>query len=162
MSSEVPQDFEDMLDALENNTVRYLIIGGLAFTFHVKPRYTKDIDIWIDPERQNVNRANLALEEFGSPFYLDPKRPEEILQLGVAPNRIDLIRKIKGIRFSTAWKRRIRAPFGRVETNWIDIDSLVRIKSRLDAPRHQEDVRLLREVKRLYGSKSKARPGRKR
>ena len=146
--SDMPQDFEDMLEAFEKHKVRYLIIGGLAFTFHVKPRYTKDMDLWIDPERENVDRANLALEEFGSRFLLDADRPGEILQLGVAPNRIDLLRDIKGARFETAWTKRIRAPFGRVKANWIDIDSLIRIKSRLEGPRHQEDLRLLREVKK--------------
>ena len=146
--SDMPQDFEDMLEAFEKHKVRYLIIGGLAFTYHVKPRYTKDMDLWIDPERENVDRANLALEEFGSRFLLDADRPGEILQLGVAPNRIDLLRDIKGARFETAWTKRIRAPFGRVKANWIDIDSLIRIKSRLEGPRHQEDLRLLREVKK--------------
>jgi len=146
--SDMPQDFEDMLEAFEKHKVRYLIIGGLAFTYHVKPRYTKDMDLWIDPERENVERANLALEEFGSRFLLDADRPGEILQLGVAPNRIDLLRDIKGARFETAWTKRIRAPFGRVKANWIDIDSLIRIKSRLEGPRHQEDLRLLREVKK--------------
>jgi len=146
--SDMPQDFEDMLEAFEKHKVRYLIIGGLAFTYHVKPRYTKDMDLWIDPERENVERAKLALEEFGSRFLLDADRPGEILQLGVAPNKIDLLRDIKGARFETAWMKRIRAPFGRVKANWIDIDSLIRIKSRLEGPRHQEDLRLLREVKK--------------
>lgn len=146
--SDMPQDFEDMLEAFEKHKVRYLIIGGLAFTYHVKPRYTKDMDLWIDPEGENVERANLALEEFGSRFLLDADRPGEILQLGVAPNKIDLLRDIKGARFETAWMKRIRAPFGRVKANWIDIDSLIRIKSRLEGPRHQEDLRLLREVKK--------------
>ncbi len=161
MTSEMPQDFEDMLEALERHKVRYLIIGGLAFTYHVKPRYTKDMDLWIDAAKSNVRRANLALKEFGSPFLLNPDKPEEILQLGVAPNRIDLLRNIKGARFATAWKKRVRSPFGRIEANWIDIDSLIRIKRLLDGPRHQEDVRLLKEVKKRRRSATKARKSRK-
>ncbi|MBW1928661.1 MAG: hypothetical protein JRJ13_05850 [Deltaproteobacteria bacterium] len=148
MTSNVPQDFEDILELLEKHKAKYLIIGGLAFTYHVKPRYTKDMDLWIDPSRENITRTNQALQEFGSPFLLGMDRPEEILQLGVAPNRIDILKKVKGARFETAWKRRIRAPFGKVQANWVDIDTLIRIKSRLEGPRHQEDLRLLREVKR--------------
>jgi hypothetical protein len=143
------QDFEDMLQLLEKHGVRYLIIGGLAFIYHAKPRYTKDMDIWIDPAAENVNQANKALAEFGSPFLLDLKNNREILQLGVAPDRIDLLRRVVGVQFETAWKNRIRARYGRAEANWIGLDDLIRIKRRIDHPRHREDVRVLCEVKKM-------------
>jgi len=117
---ETIQDFEDLLSILGKHRVRYLIIGGLAFIYHAKPRYTKDMDLWIDPSRENVKRANAALAEFGSPHLLNPDADEEILQLGVAPDRIDLLRAIKGARFATAWKNRIRAKYGKANANWID------------------------------------------
>jgi hypothetical protein len=145
---ETIQDFEDLLHLLQKHHVRYLIIGGLAFIYHAKPRYTKDMDIWIDPSEHNVKLANVALAEFGSPHLLNPDADEEILQLGVAPDRIDLLRAIKGARFATAWKNRIRAKYGKANASWIDLDSLIRIKSLIDHPRHIEDVRVLREVRR--------------
>ena len=141
------QDFEDLLSLFHKHRVRYLIIGGLAFIYHAKPRYTKDMDIWVDPAKQNVERANLALAEFGSPYHLNPEAAEEILQLGVAPDRIDLLRDVKGARFATAWKNRIRGTYGNSNAYWIDLNSLIRIKSRIDHPRHQEDVRVLRQVR---------------
>jgi len=145
---EVFQDFEDLLHVLEKHRVRYLIIGGLAFIYHAKPRYTKDMDIWIDPREKNVQMANMALAEFGSPYLLNQEADEEILQLGVAPDRIDLLRAIQGVTFATAWKNRIRGKYGKANANWIDLNSLIRIKSRIEHPRHQEDVRVLREVRR--------------
>ena len=150
---ETIQDFEDLLHVLEKHGVRYLIIGGLAFIYHAKPRYTKDMDLWIDPMRDNVKRANTALAEFGSPYLLNPDNDEEILQLGVDPDRIDLLRSIKGAAFTTAWKNRIRGKYGKANANWIDLNSLIRIKSRIDHPRHQEDVRVLREVRRRWKRK---------
>ena len=51
--------------------------------------------------------ANKAIQEFGSPALLDATKPDEILQIGVAPNRIDIIQSIESIAFNTAWKRRI-------------------------------------------------------
>lgn len=150
---ETIQDFEDLLQMLGRRRVRYLIIGGLAFIYHARPRYTKDMDLWIDPTKENVKRANIALAEFGSPYLLNPDSDEEILQLGVAPDRIDLLRAITGVRFATAWKNRIRGKYGRVNANWIDLNSLLRIKSRIDHPRHQEDVRVLREVRRRWKRK---------
>ena len=145
---ETIQDFEDLLHLMHKHRVRYLIIGGLAFIYHAKPRYTKDMDIWIDPNEDNVQRANMALAEFGSPYLLNRGAVGEILQLGDPPDRIDLMRAIKGVRFETAWKKRIRGKYGKAHANWIDLDSLVRIKSRIDRPRHREDVRILHEVRR--------------
>jgi hypothetical protein len=153
---ETIHDFEDMLFLLEKNRVRYLIIGGLAFIYHAKPRYTKDMDLWIDPDLENVKRANKALSEFGSPFLIDTKK-KEILQIGIAPDRIDLLRYIAGVRFETAWKKRIRGKYGRVTANWIDLDNLIRIKGKIDHPRHKEDARVLREVRKREVSSSKKR-----
>lgn len=147
------RDFEDFLALLEEYQVRYLIIGGLAFIYHAKPRYTKDMDVWVDPKTDNVKKANLALADFGSPFLLRPEDREEILQLGIAPNRIDLLRQVKGATFATAWKNRIRGTYGGITANWIDLGSLIRIKSKIDHPRHQEDARVLREVKKWRNKK---------
>lgn len=144
------RDFEDILDLLGRHGVRYLVIGGLAFIFHAKPRYTKDIDLWIDPDRENVARANRALGEFGSPHLLDPENPGEILQLGVEPNRVDLLREpggSSGILFADAWGRRIESRYGAAPAHWIDLDSLIAIKSGIDHPRHQDDARVLRQVR---------------
>lgn len=140
------QDFEDLLATLERHQVRYLIIGGLAFIYHAKPRYTKDMDLWVGPAAENVARANRALAEFGSPTLLDPHRPDEILQLGVAPNRIDLLRET-GLDFEQVWPERIEGRYGRAAASWIDIDSLIDIKSQIDHPRHREDVRVLELVR---------------
>ena len=76
------QDFEDFLELLDRHHVRYLIIGGLAFIFHAKPRFTKDIDVWLDPEPDNLARANAALADFGCPYLLNVSDEDEILQLG--------------------------------------------------------------------------------
>jgi hypothetical protein len=154
---ETIHDFEDMLFLLEKHRVQYLIIGGLAFIYHAKPRYTKDMDLWIDPNLENVKRANKALAEFGSPFLLTTEKKEEILQIGIAPDRIDLLRHVAGARFETAWKKRLRGKYGKVAANWIDLDSLIRIKGKIDHPRHREDARVLSEVRKRRSRSSRKR-----
>ena len=144
-------DFEDLLELLDKHRVRYLIIGGLAFIYHAKPRYTKDMDLWLDSDPDNVKRANIALSEFGSPQLIDPDNDDEILQLGAGPNRIDLLRETVDLEFAEAWDRRIEGTYGRAQANWIDLDSLIAIKSRIDHPRHREDVRILRLVRDRRG-----------
>ena len=140
-----------MLSLLNKHGAKYLVVGGLAFIFHAKPRYTKDIDIWVDPCSGNVERVNAALSEFGSPYVLNPEKPQEILQLGVEPDRIDLLRDLEALSFDEAWSRRVEGLYGDVDTHWIHLDDLIRLKEAIDHPRHQEDVRVLRAVKQLRG-----------
>jgi hypothetical protein len=145
---ETIRDFEDMLELLARHQVRYLIVGGLAFIYHAKPRYTKDMDLWIEFTPENVARANAALAEFGSSALLSLDHDEEVLQLGIAPDRIDLFLRMGGMRFEDAWAGRIEDSYGGVAASWIGLDSLLAIKSAIDTPRHQEDARVLREVKK--------------
>jgi hypothetical protein len=97
------QDFEDILELFARHRVRYLIVGGLAFIYHAKPRYTKDIDLWIDADRENVSRANRALEEFGSPMLMTidahryPARDDSSqLRRGVATSNREPLRSCAG------------------------------------------------------------------
>ena len=151
---ETVQDFEDMLTLLHRHEAKYLIIGGLAFIYHAKPRYTKDLDLWVGPSDHNLQCANQALAEFGSPTLLTPGDLLQIVQIGVAPDRIDLIVDAGGADFDQAWAKRIRGRYGQGLANWVDLDTLIEIKRNIDSPRHQEDVRVLLDVKRLRDQQS--------
>ena len=147
------QDFEDILSIMHKHEVKYLIIGGLAFIYHAKPRYTKDIDIWAESTAANIERANAALQEFGSPYILEFGKENEVVQIGVPPNRIDLLQNIEGVVFADAWAKREQGPYGKVAANWIDIDSLISAKGSIDVPRHQQDVKELLKVKEMKREK---------
>ena len=142
----VTDDFRDMLFLLEKHGVRYLVVGGYAFAFHAIPRYTKDLDLFLDSSPGNVTRANEALDEFGAPVSLDIEDPGEILQIGVEPNRIDLIRRIGPLDFDVAWSKRVRAPYGDVEANWVGLEALIESKQIADRPRDREDVAVLETI----------------
>ncbi len=145
---EVIRDFLDLLQLLEKHCVRYLIVGGFAFIYHARPRATKDMDLFIDPSPDNVQRANEALAEFGSPWLIDPDETEQIVQIGVAPDRVDLLLGLNGIPdFGAAWGRRVRDHYGPTEVNWLHLDDLIRSKEGIEHPRHRQDVRTLRKVK---------------
>ncbi len=148
---EAVPDFEDLLVLFEQHHVRYLIVGGLAFIYHAKPRYTKDMDLWVENTPENIDQANAALAEFGSPTLLSPDDPEQVVQIGLAPNRIDLLVNMGALGFESAWEQRICGRYGTSQANWIDLDSLLAIKSAIDSPRHQDDARVLRDVKKMRG-----------
>ncbi|MBN2802585.1 MAG: hypothetical protein JXR91_05800 [Deltaproteobacteria bacterium] len=146
-------DFEDILSLFETYKIRYLIIGGLAVIYHAKPRFTKDMDIWIEFTDDNIRKANLALSEFGSPENLSFSDDSEVLQLGFAPNRIDFFLRIENINFIDAWTSRIKGSYGKAPANWIDIDTLIKIKSGIQKPKHQEDARILIAAKEFNKKK---------
>jgi hypothetical protein len=157
---DVISDFEDMLIVFDKHEVRYLVIGGLAFIYHVKPRYTKDMDLWVEPTEENIRRANAALVEFGSPHLLDPADATQMLQIGVAPARVDIILTGAGADFGTAWNRRVRSMYGKAPVNWIDLDGLIAMKEKIDDPRHKSDVRYLLKVREMRRTGKRARAGR--
>ena len=101
-------DFVDMLIALDEADAAFVIVGGYAVAVHGHPRATKDIDILVEPTKSNAKKVHRALLAFGAPvdaFNLseeDLANYQEVLQLGVPPNRIDLLTKADGISFDEA------------------------------------------------------------
>lgn len=103
-------DFRDLFAAFNVARVRYLLVGGYALAFHGRPRFTKDLDVWLEPDAENAARAYAALGAFGAPLNelnaSDLARPGLIFQIGVAPNRIDVLTAIDGVTFGEAWPDR--------------------------------------------------------
>lgn len=106
-------DFKEFLQLLSAHNVRYLVVGGYAVAFHGYPRYTKDIDIWIENTPENASRLLQVLEEFGFGSLglkvEDFLEPDTIIQLGYAPNRIDLLTSIPASEFSKCYEQRVDA-----------------------------------------------------
>jgi predicted nucleotidyltransferase len=112
----INSDFRDMLRDLNEAGVRYLIVGGYAVMVHTEPRYTKDLDIWIEPVEPNAQKLFLALAKFGAPTKdIDPivfTEPEVFFQIGMEPVRIDIMTSVLGLDFVPAWEGRVMVDFG--------------------------------------------------
>jgi hypothetical protein len=122
------QDFKEFIQSLNDNQVRYLVIGGYAVAFHGYPRYTKDIDIWVEMSQENATNLIKALEQFGfgslnlqASDFLDP---DQVIQLGYPPSRIDLLTTPSGVTFETCFASRIEVPFEDLTVNFIDLENL--------------------------------------
>jgi hypothetical protein len=108
------------------------VVGGYAVAFHGRPRFTKAIDVFIEPSSENAERLLLALADFGfgslGLTINDFSSPGKIVQLGVAPNRIDLLTAIDGVAFSDAWPNRVPGRFGTALVDYIGMADLIRNK----------------------------------
>jgi hypothetical protein len=103
---EIQNDFKEFFECLNAHDVEYMIVGSYALAFHGSPRYTGDIDVYVKPDKINAERIVKALDDFGfSSLGLSPsdfQLPDKIIQLGVAPVRIDIMTSISGIDWETA------------------------------------------------------------
>jgi len=126
------QDFKEFIQLLNKNQVKYLVIGGYAVAIHGHPRYTKDIDIWLEMSEENSQKLIKALTEFGfGSLGLTPddfQTPDQIVQLGYPPSRIDLITTPDGIDFQTCYDSKIEVILRDIPVNFIDLDNLKKNK----------------------------------
>ena len=126
------QDFKEFIQLLNDNQVKYLVIGGYAVAVHGHPRYTKDIDIWIEISEENAQKLVTALTQFGFESLGltsdDFQTPNQIIQLGYPPNRIDLITNPDGIDFQTCYDSKIEVTLNDVPVKFINLDNLKKNK----------------------------------
>jgi hypothetical protein len=137
---ELNQDFREFIKSLNDNQVRYLVADGYAVAVYGYPRYTKDIDTWVDRNRDNVDRLMAALEHFGFESLglrlEDFLEPGQIIQLGHPPNRIDLLTSLTGVSFEACYEKRVILDNEDLRINFIDLANLKANKKA--AGRHQD------------------------
>lgn len=142
------RDFEELLELFNKYRVHYCVIGAYAVAFHVRPRYTKDMDLLVEPSLENGRKIVGALKEFGfGSLRLQPgdfAKPGRVVQLGYEPVRVDLLTSIVGCTFEQVWKHRVRGKYGKQQTFFIGRDELIRNKQLSGRHQDQADIETLR------------------
>ena len=144
----VAKDLKDLLLAFNDQSVKYLVVGGYAFGVHAEPRATKDLDLFIRSDKENGEAVLRALAQDGAPLSgLSPAdfMDGTIFQIGQPPARVDILQQIDGVSFDEAWENRIEGFLdGEIRTMVISKDDLIRNK--LASGREQDvlDVKKLR------------------
>ncbi len=141
------RDFAELFEALNRHEVRYVIVGGYAFAFYVKPRYTKDLDLFVEPGRDNADRLLKALEDFGFGtlgLTADAFDEGQIVQLGIEPHRIDFITRMTAVSFAEAWSSRVAGSYSGIPVNYLGREELKRNKAAVGRPQDLADLAALR------------------
>lgn len=139
----LPKDFKEFIELLNNNKVRYLIIGGYAVVYHGYVRSTNDIDIWIDASEANIERLLSALDKFGFSALNFKKTdfvPNQIVQLGYPPNRIDIITSPAGVSFDECYASKEQVELEMISVNFIDLKNLLKSKKAANRTRDLADL----------------------
>ena len=145
------RDFREFIELLNERQVKYLVIGGYAVTFHGYPRYTKDIDFWIWLNEENLSQLEKALSDFGlGSIGLTKehfKNPEDVIQLGYEPNRIDILVDLEGLDFKESFIKKSIKNIDGVDVNFISIDDLIKAKKVAGRLKDLADVETLEKIR---------------
>jgi hypothetical protein len=143
------KDFKDMLRSLLEADVEFLLIGAYALAAYGYPRATKDLDIWVRASETNAPRIRQALSRFGAPIdRLDPKdfsHEGTVLQIGVAPVRIDITTKVDGVAFEEAYAQRGTIDLEDLRIPIISRKDLIRNKKASGRPQDLVDAQMLEQ-----------------
>ena len=124
----ISPDFREFIACASARDVRFLIVGGYAVAYYGHPRYTKDLDVWVEPTAENARRLLDALEDFGfGALELqveDFLQPDQVIQLGYPPLRIDLRTSVSGLKFDQCYPNRQTLEIEGVEVPFIGLDDL--------------------------------------
>ena len=147
----LPEDWRAFIESLNSNGVEYVVVGAVALALHGIPRYTGDLDVFVRNSAENAKRLESALADFGmgslglrAADFVDSYR---VIQLGVAPARIDILTSLTGVSFDQAWANRVQAVVGATRVNFIGREELIRNKRTTGRSQDRADLDALSENK---------------
>ena len=141
------EDYRDILQALADEKVKFLLVGAYALAAHGYPRATMDIDIWVMPAPGNADAVLRALRRFGSPLHNVTKddfaKEDTVFQIGVAPRRIDILTAASGLQFEDAFANSIAVDIDGIEVRIPSVADLIRNKRASGRTKDLADVEAL-------------------
>ncbi len=141
MALVLPKDFKEFLNVLNSKKVKYLLIGGYAVAYHGYPRSTNDMDIWIAVDPDTANQMVEAIRDFGfdtpqlsNDLFL---KERNVIRMGVAPMRIEILTSISGVRFGDCYEERV---VDEIDGQQVNIISLKHLKVNKKASGRYKDL----------------------
>lgn len=146
---EVEKDFEELLESFNEHDVEYVIVGAYALAFHGVPRNTGDMDILVCPSADNARKVLSALSDFGFGSLglksEDFRHPDSVIQLGVAPVRVDILTSITGVTWQEAVKGRAEGRYGDTVVSFLGRQEFIANKRALGRKKDLADLEALGE-----------------
>jgi predicted nucleotidyltransferase len=149
MSSVFNDDFRDFIQALNNHTVEYILVGGYAVILHGYRRVTGDMDIWVNRTKENYTKISKAFAEFGLPLFdmteqkfLDPGTAD-VFSFGRPPVSIDIITKLKGVEFNDAFSQAQTFDENGLMIRFIHLNNLIQAKKAAGRHKDLDDIEKL-------------------
>lgn len=149
------QDFKEFLNLMNSEKIEYLLIGGYAVSYYGYIRQTKDMDVWIALERENLQRLVQVLVKFGfaegSVGPGDFTGSQTVFRMGFPPNMIEVITRIAGVDFRDCYQRRVIIDLDGVSVPVIAYEDLKRNKLASGRITDRADIERLEKSKTRRG-----------
>jgi hypothetical protein len=146
---EVQKDFKELLELFDANKIEYVIVGGYALAFHGAPRFTGDLDLLIKPDQDNAQKVLKVLKDFGFAALdlsvNDFSVPDKVVQLGIAPVRVDIITSITGLTWEQVAPKRVKGTYGDVPVYYIGKQEFIKNKKAISRHKDLADIEALGE-----------------
>jgi len=146
---EVQPDFKELLKLLNAHKVEFIIVGAYALAFHGVPRFTGDMNILVKPDPKNAEKILAALEEFGfgslDLTLSDFQDPDKVVQLGVAPVRVDFVTSLTGLSWQEAFSGKVQGAYGDVPVYYLGRKEFISNKKALGRKKDLADIEALGE-----------------
>lgn len=141
------KDLREFIELLNSHRVEYLIVGAHSIAFHARPRFTGDLDLLVQPTQANAQKLATVLNEFGF-AHLDIKasdftQPGQVIQLGRAPNRIDLLTSITGVGTDEAFAAKVPGKLDSLRVAFLSKELLIANKRAVARPQDIADLDVL-------------------
>jgi len=147
------KDLKEFIGLLRSERVRFLVVGAAALAVHGRPRYTGDVDFWIECTPSNSIRIQKVFQKFGfkGTRSSDFAKPDQVIQLGRPPNRIDILTGLTGVVFASCWRRRQVRTVEGIRLPFLDLQSLRVNKRATGRPQDLADLKYLPRAKKKTG-----------
>jgi hypothetical protein len=143
----LPNEWRAFIKSLNSNGVEYVVVGPVALAHHGCPRYTGDLDVLVRNSEENARRLEAALADFGVASLglkaSDFVNSYQVVQIGLPPNRIDVLTSLTGVSFEEAWAGRVQVTVTDVPVSFIGRDSLILNKRRTGRLQDKADLEAL-------------------
>lgn len=143
-------DLREFIELLNSHGVEFVIVGAHALAWHGLPRYTKDVDFFVNTAAKNRDALAGVIEAFGFESTglsaEDFATKDQVIQLGTEPNRIDLLTGISGMEWEEAWESRVEGDLDGLPVSFIGKDAYIKNKLASGRPQDEADVSRLREI----------------
>lgn len=143
----LPEDWRAFIESLNSHGVEYLVVGAVALAHHGCPRFTGDLDVLVRTSADNTQRLEKALKELGFASLglkaADFENSYRVIQLGVTPNRIDILTSLTGVTFDEAWSGRVEALVGDTRIKFLGREALILNKRRTARAQDKADLEAL-------------------
>lgn len=143
------KDIREFIALCLSQRVEFLLVGGYALAFHGAPRFTEDIDFMVLVSPGNADKLFAVLTEFGfggaGITRDDFLESDQVIQLGRAPHRIDILTGISGVTWQEAWASRTQVDLDGLEIQVIGKAELIRNKQASGRPQDVADLARLRQ-----------------